>query len=84
MVLLADAEEAAEGHHRIGHPSRELVDHQALDRADLDAVAVEHRGALDPVGGDQVMLGIELSERLLVSLGLHRRHGRLLSSRTAE
>src|SRR5688572_2226296 len=40
MMILADAEEAAEGHHGIVRTPRALVDHEILDPAELLALAV--------------------------------------------
>src|SRR6476661_6058049 len=35
MMIVADAEEAAEGHHRIFRAAGDLVDHEILDPAEL-------------------------------------------------
>src|SRR5258708_24724960 len=53
IVILADAEEAAETHDRIGDPASELVDHQALDAPDALAVRVIDWHSLHFVACDQ-------------------------------
>src|SRR5690348_12658218 len=54
IVVVAEAEEAAEAEHGIGHAPADLVDHHALDRADLVVVGTVHRGAFDLVAADQI------------------------------
>src|SRR5215204_1798997 len=54
-VFLAHAEKAAETQDRIGDLAAQLVDHQALNGADLTAVWAPHHGALDPIAGDQAV-----------------------------
>src|SRR5206468_2632311 len=55
QMLLSHAEESAEAEHRIGDIAAELVDHEALDGADLVAIGAADRGAFDPVTGDQAV-----------------------------
>jgi hypothetical protein len=62
MLLLADAEEAAERHHGVDRLAADLVDHDVLDRAEMLAVHVVDVGAVDLVGGDQGAAG-DLGER---------------------
>src|SRR5260370_6661177 len=69
-MLLSYAEEAAEAEHRIGDIAAELVDHQALDGADLLAVGTANRGAFDPVTCDQAV-GLRGSRLALQRVGLH-------------
>ena len=45
MIALADAEEAPEGHHRIGDLPRYLVDHHAVDRTKMLALQIIDGGA---------------------------------------
>jgi hypothetical protein len=59
VLLLAQAQEAAERHHGIGNPAADLLDHQPLDRADLVAIRIVDGRALDPIALDQ-----RLTERL--------------------
>ena len=42
-----------ERHHHVGDLAADLVDHQALDRSGVPALAVVDRRALDPVALDQ-------------------------------
>src|SRR2546430_12547998 len=53
---LPHAEEAAELHHRVGDLAARLVDHHALDLADLLAAGAPDRGALHAVAGDQAVV----------------------------
>src|SRR4051794_12874069 len=55
VVALAEAEEAAEGHDRVGHLAGDLVDHEVVHRAEPLALVVVDRRALDLVGGDQLV-----------------------------
>src|SRR4051794_33112592 len=55
VVALAQAEEAAEGHDRVGHLAGDLVDHEVVHRAEPLALVVVDRRALDLVGGDQLV-----------------------------
>src|SRR5712691_5711478 len=52
-MLLSHAEQTAEAEHRIGDAAAVLIDHEALDGADLFAAGAADRGAFDPVAGDQ-------------------------------
>ena len=52
-MIVANAEKAAERYDGVGYPAAALLDHQALDAADLVAVGVEHGGALYLVTADQ-------------------------------
>src|SRR5262249_19193535 len=54
-MLLSHAKEAAEAEHRISDVPAELIDHEALDGADLAAIGTADRGAFDPVAGNQAM-----------------------------
>src|SRR5215813_11174573 len=54
-MLLSHAEEAAEAQHRVSNVPAELIDHEALDGADLAAIGTADRGAFDPVAGNQAM-----------------------------
>src|SRR5262245_40589711 len=54
-MLLSHAEEAAEAEHRVSNVPAELIDHEALDGADLAAIGTADRGAFDPVAGNQAM-----------------------------
>src|SRR4029077_5361308 len=53
MVLLADAEEAAERHDRVDGLAAHLVDHDVIDGAELLALQVVDVGPLHLLGGDQ-------------------------------
>src|SRR5262249_49165526 len=53
VMIFANAEKAAERHHRIGDLPADLVDHQPLDPADSAVVGAVDSGAFDPVAGDQ-------------------------------
>src|SRR5690349_15708447 len=55
MAAPAHAEEAAEGHHRVGDLAGELVDHEVVGRAQALALAIVDRRALDLVRGDQAV-----------------------------
>src|SRR5882757_7988581 len=65
-MLLSDAEKAAEAQHGVGDVAGELVDHQALDGADLLAAGTADRRAFHPVARDQA---VGLRSRGLGSLG---------------
>jgi hypothetical protein len=52
-MVVADAEKAAEAHHRIADLAGLLVDHDALDGADLVAVGAVDIGAFHLVAADQ-------------------------------
>src|SRR5262245_4987153 len=54
-MLLSHAEETPEAEHRVSNVSAELIDHEALDGADLAAIGTPDRGAFDPVAGNQAM-----------------------------
>src|SRR6185312_3793407 len=54
IVIVAEPEETAEAEHGVGHPAADLVDHDALDRADLALVRTIDGGALDLVAADQI------------------------------
>src|SRR5215813_11853812 len=54
-MLLSHAKEAAEAEHRVSDVPAELIDHEALDGADLAAIGTADRGAFDPVAGNQAM-----------------------------
>src|SRR5262249_33721412 len=54
IVIVSDAEEAAEAEHGVGPPAADLVDHHPLDAADLSLVGSIDRGALNLVAADQV------------------------------
>jgi hypothetical protein len=49
----AHAEEAAERHHRINRPTTDLVDHDVIDAAEVDARRTIDGGAIHLVGGDE-------------------------------
>src|SRR5262249_18722153 len=53
IVVLADAEKAAVAQDRIGDLAAHLVEHHALDLADLLVIGAVDRGALDLVAADQ-------------------------------
>jgi hypothetical protein len=53
VMALAKAEEAAECQHRVGDLARDLVDHEIVDRAEMSAVPIVDRRALDLVRRDQ-------------------------------
>src|SRR3954471_22883020 len=57
MLLLADAEEAAERHHGVDRLAADLVDHDVVDRPELVAVHVVDAGAVDLLGSDQRAAG---------------------------
>jgi hypothetical protein len=46
IVIVADAEQAAEAEHRVRHLAADLVDHHALDVAHLFAVGPVHMAKL--------------------------------------
>src|SRR6185436_15239922 len=54
IVVVADAEKSTEGEHGVRHPAALLVDHHALDRADLVLIGAIDRSSLDLVAADQV------------------------------
>ena len=54
-MLLPQAEKAAEAEHGVSDVPTELIDHEALDGADLLATRAPHRGAFDPVASDQIV-----------------------------
>jgi hypothetical protein len=53
IVIRADSKDSAETHDGIGHPARDLIDHEALDLADALAFRIIDRSALDLVACDQ-------------------------------
>src|SRR4030095_3937514 len=53
IMIVADAEQAAEAEHHVRHLAADLVDHDALDVADLFAVGPVDIRALDLVASDQ-------------------------------
>src|ERR1700751_5679925 len=55
QMLLSHPEEAAEAEHRVSNVAAELIDHKALDGDDLATVGTAHRGAFNPVAGNQAM-----------------------------
>jgi hypothetical protein len=67
-VSIADPHEPAKAEHRVADLAAALFQHDALNRADVLALAVEYPGALDLVRPNQVMgfLGINV---LLLSHG---------------
>src|SRR5262252_5636445 len=69
-MLLSHAKEAAEAEHRVSDVPAELIDHEALDGADLAAIGTADRGAFDPVAGNQAM-GLA-SRRVGLHSCLHR------------
>src|SRR5262245_2575401 len=64
-MLLSDTEKAAETEHGVSNIAAELVDHQALDGADLLAAGTAHRSAFDAITGDET---VRLGNR---RIGLH-------------
>src|SRR5262245_14013532 len=56
MIFLTHAQKAAEPHHRIGNLAADLVDHHALDLADLLAVGATHGRSFDPVARNQAVV----------------------------
>jgi hypothetical protein len=71
-VIVSDAQEAAEAENRVRHPAADLVDHHALDRADLLSVGAIDGGAFDlslpisvPVSRLSVSIVILLLETLM-------------------
>src|SRR3954451_9934220 len=55
VVALAQTQEAAERHDRVGHLAGDLVDHEVVHRAETLALAIVDRRALDLVRGDQLV-----------------------------
>ena len=53
-MVIADTEKAAEGEHGVRHLAALLVDHDALDRADLVVIGAIDRSSFDLVAADQV------------------------------
>src|SRR5262249_51071313 len=54
-VLRADAHEAAESKHSVGHLAASLIDHQPLDGTDLCPVGTTHLSSFHAVAGDEAM-----------------------------
>src|SRR5205814_10611049 len=54
IMIVAEAQEAAETENRIGDPAADLVDHDALDRADLAVVGAIDGRTLDLIAADQI------------------------------
>src|SRR4029077_8606457 len=54
MILVSDAEKAAEGHDRISVFSRRLIDHQIMNRPEVVAGGVIHVRSLNLVRRDEV------------------------------
>src|ERR671925_1884993 len=54
MIAVADSQKPAERHDGVDHPSRELVDHQAVDRAQFLALTAVYGSSLDLVRRNQI------------------------------
>src|ERR671918_2829852 len=72
MIAVADPQKSAERHDGVNHPSRELVDHQAVDRAQLLALTAVYGSPLDLVRRNQIngLLGRDSITRLRCHDGL--------------
>src|SRR5215203_6156300 len=69
IMVLAHSKEAADTHDGVGRLAADLVDHHALDLADLLAVGAIDVGAFDAVAADQVVPAV--GERGRCTAGVH-------------
>jgi hypothetical protein len=73
VVPLADAKDAAEGHHRIRDLARPLVEHDIIDLAQMLAIGVVDVGPGHLAGGDDTGVLIKLFHAELLKVSASKR-----------